>query len=148
MKKLIFLGFISFVLATVWFTPLAFVTPHLSKVSSNITLQEPEGTIWNGQVNHLTINNNYLGKATWRVAPLESLKSLSLKTRFSLKSDDINANGLAGVNVNKVVLIENTQFDLNAEYLNNLQKKAKLSGSFNGFINNAALKQNIVHHPF
>lgn len=144
MKKLIFLGFLSFVMASILFIPLAFLTPHLSKITTDVTFEEPEGTIWNGKVNNLTIKNNFLGKATWRVNALKSLKSLSLKSDFTLKSNDINASGFAGLNLNKELLIENTQFDINAEYLNTLQSNAKLSGSINGFIENALIIQNVV----
>ena len=144
MKKLIFLGLISFLLAAIWFTPLAFVVPHLSKVTSVVVAQEPSGTIWDGQVNHLTVKNNNLGKASWRVDPLQSLKSLSLKTKFTLKGDDINAYGIAGLTINKDLIIDNTQFDVNASYLNTLQTKAKLSGNFNGFVKHAVVKRNTV----
>ena len=144
MKKLIFLGLLSFILAAIWFTPLAFVAPHLSKVTKDVVFQEPQGTIWNGQVDNLSIQNHYLGKASWRVDPIKSFKSLALKSNFTVKSEDINANGLAGITLNKNLIVDNTQFDINAEYINTLQKNAKLSGSFNGFINNAVLKQNKV----
>jgi len=141
MKKLIFFGLVSFLLAAIWFTPLSFVLPHLAKITNDIQMQEPSGTIWQGEVNHLTFRNNYLGKTTWKVDPLESIKSLSLKTKFTVKSDDINAFGTAGVNLSKDLVINNTQFDVNARYINTLQNNAKLSGTFNGFVNNALIKQ-------
>lgn len=144
MKKLIFFGFISFILGAIWLTPLAFVAPHLSKVTNDVDFQEPQGTIWNGQVDHLSIQNNYIGKTSWKIDPIKSVKTLSLKSKFTIKSDDINANGLAGITINKNLIINNTQFDINAEYFNALQNNAKLSGSFNGFVNNALLEQNKV----
>ena len=144
MKKLIFLGLISFLLAAIWFMPLAFVVPHIAKVSSDVVIQEPSGTLWDGEVNHLTVKNNYLGKATWQVDPLQSIKSLSLKTKFTLKGDDINANGLAGITIDKDLVINNTQFDVNARYINTLQSNAKLSGNFNGFVKHAVIKRGKV----
>ena len=144
MKKIIFFGLMSFLLAVFWFMPLSFITPHLAKITKDVIMLEPSGTIWNGAVNHLTINNNYLGKANWKVAPLESLKSTSLKTKFTLKSDDINAYGLTGITFTRDLTITNTQFDINARYLNTLQNKAKLSGSFTGFIKNAFIEKNKV----
>jgi len=144
MKKLIFFGLISFLLATIWFMPLAFVVPHLSKVTNAVVVQEPNGTIWHGEVNHLTVKNNYLGKATWQVDPLQSIKSLSLKTKFTLKGNDINANGVAGIAINKDLVIDNTQFDINARYINTLQSNAKLSGNFNGFVKHAVIKKGEV----
>ncbi len=144
MKKLIFFGLVSFVLAAIWFTPLAFVAPHLTKVTNDVILKEPSGTLWDGEVKHLTVKNNYLGKASWRVDPLQSLKSLSLKTKFALKSDDINAFGVAGIAINKDLIIDNTQFDVSARYLNTLQSNAQLSGTFNGFVKNALIKKGEV----
>ena len=144
MKKLIFFCLISFLFGAIWFTPLAFVVPHLAKITSDVVLQEPSGTIWDGEVNHLTVQNNYLGKATWRVDPLQSLKSLSLKTKFTLKGNDLNAYGVAGLTINKNLIIDNTQFDVNASYLNTLQTNAKLSGTFNGFVKHATIKKNTV----
>ena len=144
MKKLILFGIISFILAAVWFTPLAFVTPYLPKITNDIALENPQGTIWDGEVNHLMIKQNYLGKATWQVDPLKSLKSLSLKTNFTLKSDDIDANGLAGIKLNKTLVINNTNFDVDSNYFNTLQSNAKLSGSFNGFVKSALIIENKV----
>jgi len=141
MKKLIFFGLVSFLLAAIWFTPLSFVLPHLAKVTSDVSMQEPSGTIWAGEVNHLNIKNNYLGKVSWKIDPIASIKSLSLKTKFTINSDDINAFGVAGVNLSKDLVINNTQFDVNARYINTLQNNAKLSGTFNGFVNHALLKQ-------
>ena len=101
MKKLIFIGLISFILGAIWLTPLAFIAPHIAKFTKAISIQEPEGTIWNGKVNHLTINNLYLGKANWNVDPIQSLTSLSLKSKFKLESNDLNTFGTAGLSPNK-----------------------------------------------
>lgn len=144
MKKLIFFGLVSFQLAAIWFTPLAFIVPHLKKVTKDVIMLEPNGTIWNGGVNHLTIKNNYLGKASWQVDPLESLKSLSLITKFTLKSDDVNAYGVGGIAINKDLTLSNTQFDVNARYINTLQNKAQLSGNFTGFVKNALIQRSKV----
>lgn len=144
MKKIIFFGLISFILAAIWLTPLAFVAPYLNKMTSDVVFQNPQGTIWNGQVENLSIQNHYLGKASWRVDPVKSLKALALKSNFTVESKDINGNGLAGISVNKNLIIENTQFDINAEYLNSLQTNAKLSGSFNGFVKTATLRKNEI----
>ena len=69
---------------------------------------------------------------------------MSFKTKFRLESTDINANGLAGLTIDKNLVLDNTQFDINAEYLNTLQNKAKLAGSINGFVKNALLKEKNV----
>lgn len=144
MKKLIFLGLISFLIAAIWFIPLPFVVHHIAKATNDVIAKEPSGTIWNGKVNHLTVKNNYLGKASWRVDPLASLKSLSLKTKFTLKGDDINAFGVAGIAINKNLIIDNTQFDVSTRYINTLQNNAQLSGDFNGFIKHALIIKNTV----
>jgi len=144
MKKLIFFGLLSFLLAAIWFMPLAFIAPHLPKITNDVVIQEPIGTLWNGGVNHLTVKNNYLGKASWRVDPLQSLKSLTLRTKFTLKGEDINAFGVAGIAINKDIVIDNTQFDVSARYLNTLQSNAELSGDFNGFVKHALIRKDKV----
>ncbi len=144
MKKLIFFGLLSFVLAAIWLTPLAFVVPYINKFTKNVTLTEPSGTIWDGEVNNLSINNHYLGKTSWSIDLLQSLKSLSMKTKFTIKSDDIDTYGVAGIGIDKKLIIDNTQFDINARYINTLQNKAQLSGNFKGFITYAALMKNVV----
>jgi len=80
MKKLIFFGLISFILGAIWLTPLAFIAPHLNKLTNDVVFQEPQGTIWDGKVSDLSIQNHYLGNASWRVDPIKSLQSLSLKS--------------------------------------------------------------------
>lgn len=144
MKKLIFLGLVSFLLAAIWFIPLAFVLPHLAKLTNDVVIQEPSGTLWKGEANRLTIKNNYLGKATWDVDPIQSLKTLSLMAKFTIKGDDINADGVIGVAINKNLTVNNTQFDINAQFINGLQNNAQLSGAFNGFIKNALIKKSKV----
>lgn len=144
MKKLIFFGLLAFLCGALYFAPLAFVAPYLSKFTKDITFQDPQGTIWNGQVEDLRVQQHYLGQASWKVAPLKSLQSLSLKSQFALKSDDIKANGLAGINLDQQLILNNTQFDINAAYINTLQNRAKLSGTFNGFVKKATLKQRQV----
>lgn len=144
MIKLIFFGLLSFLLATIWFMPVAFLAPYLPKVTNDVSFQQPKGTLWSGEVNNLTIKKNYIGKVSWRIDPIQSLKSLSLKTKFTLKSDDLNANGVAAVTISKDLIIDKTRFDINARYINTLQNNAKLSGTFNGFVKHAVIKQGKV----
>lgn len=144
MKSLIFIGLCSFLTSMVCFMPLSFISPYLFNETNNIIIQEPNGTIWSGEINHLTVNKIYLGKANWSFDTLKSLKSLALKTRFTLKNDDIDINGTAGITINKSLILDSTQFDINARFINTLQKNAKLSGSFNGFIKQALIKENIL----
>ncbi len=107
-------------------------------------MQEAEGTIWNGKVEQLILNSRNLGKASWKVDPVKSITSLSLVTKFSLKGNDINAFGLAGLSANKKLNLDDTQFDVNARFINTLQKNAKLSGNFKGFIKHAEIIQGKV----
>ena len=144
MKKIIFFGLVSFLLAAVWLTPLSIVLPHINKLSNEFRLQEAEGTIWNGNVQQLIHKNQNLGKASWKVDPIKSIISLSLKAKFTIKGDDINTFGLAGISASKKLKLDNTQFDLNARYINTLQKNAKLTGNFKGFIKSAEITQGKV----
>jgi len=138
------MGIFAFLISLIYFTPVSFVTPYIAGDNSNIVIEEPNGTLFSGGANHLTVNNHYLGKADWTFAPIKSLLSLALKANFTLKSDDIDIKGVAGVNMGKNLLIDDTQFNIDAAYINTLQKNAKLSGDFNGVINDAILKENTV----
>jgi len=141
MKSVIFAGIFAFFISLIYFTPLSFITPYLLGDNKNIIIEEPSGTIWSGEIRHLTVNRHYLGKANWTFSPLKSLTSLSLKTQFILKSDDIDVKGTAGVDLSRHILIDDTQFDINSSYINTLQNNVKLSGSFNGLIKHATLKE-------
>ena len=141
MKKIIFFGILSFVLAALWLLPLSIVKPYAEQMIKGLKLDGVSGTIWRGGAQQFTVNNNYLGKVDWRVSPLQSLTSLSLKTDFSIDGDELSAKGLAGLSVNKKLILTNTQFDMQASYINKLQKNAQLAGDFKGNITFAELQQ-------
>jgi hypothetical protein len=140
MKKILFVGVISFLLTAIWLLPLSIVKPYAEKMIKGLKLEDVNGTLWKGEAQHFTANNNYFGKVNWQVQPLQSLLSLSLKSNFSIDGDELSATGLAGLGLNKNLTLENTQFDLNASYINKLQKNAKLSGNFMGSINHAEIE--------
>lgn len=144
MKKIIFIGFVSFLVAGLWLLPLSFVKPYAENMVNGLKLEQVSGTLWEGQTQHFTANNNYLGKVNWRVQPLQSLMSLSLKSNFTIDGDDLTANGLAGLTLDKKLTLVNTQFDMDANYLNRLQRNAQLSGTVKGNIKRAELDQQSV----
>ncbi len=141
MKKIIFIGILSFLLAAIWQLPLSFAKPYAEKMIDGLKLEEVSGTIWNGKSQRLTANNIYLGKANWKVDPIKSLKSFSLKSTFSIKSDDITASGFAGLTPTKQLILDDTTFQISANYLNKLQKQAVLAGDISGKLKHAVLDE-------
>ncbi len=141
MKKIIFLGLISFLLAALWLLPLSFAKPYAEKYVNGLQLENVSGTVWNGKVGNFTIANTNLEKVDWKVKPLESLTSLSLKVAFTINSTDLTANGLAGLTPSQTLILDDTQFDLNAKYINTLQKNAKVSGDIKGNISHVEIDQ-------
>lgn len=139
MKKIIFIGLLSFLLAAIWQLPLSFAKPYAEKMVTGLKLSGVRGTIWNGSAQNLTIKNNDLGHVDWKVNPLQSLTSLSLKSAFNLSGKQISANGIAAITPSKKMIIDNTTFDVDASYLNDYQKHAKLTGDIKGTINHTEL---------
>ena len=141
MKKIIFIGLLSFLAAALWQLPLSFANPYIAKYVNGVKLQDVSGTVWNGEAKHLIANNIDFEKVKWTVKPLQSLTSLSLKFDFDIKGQDLNANGLAGITPSRTLILDKTQFELNASYLNKRQRFAKLSGDIKGNIKHAELHQ-------
>lgn len=141
MKKIIFLGILSFLLAALWQLPLSFAKPYIEKYVKGLTMEDVSGTIWNGEAKQMTADNTSLGHVKWKVDPLKSLTSLSLSSSFKIDDNDLNAKGLAALTPKKKLILDNTQFSINADYLNKLQKNAKLAGDISGNIKHAVLDQ-------
>jgi len=141
MKKILFLGLLTFLVAAIWQLPLSYAKPYAEKYVRGLKLKGTNGTIWNGEAEQLITNNTNLGNVKWSVKPLNSLSSLSLKFDFDINGQDLTAKGLAGVTLNKTLIINNTQFELNANYLNTRQRIAKLAGEITGNIKHAEFNQ-------
>jgi len=141
MKKILFLGLLAFLVAALWQLPLSYAKPYAEKYVKGLKLKGESGTVWNGEAKQLIANNTNFEKVKWNVRPFESLTSLSLKFDFDIQGRDLTAKGLAGLTPNKTLIIDNTQFDLNASYINKQQKLAKLSGDIKGTIKHAELNQ-------
>lgn len=144
MKKIIFLGILSFSLATLWLLPLAFVKPYAEKYIKGLTMESVSGTVWNGKSERLTVNKEVLGRVNWKVKPLKSLAALSLKSSFNIEDDVFKANGTAAITLKKELILDNTTFELNASYFNKLQKQATLKGDITGNIKHAVLIENTL----
>lgn len=144
MKKIIFLGLVSFLVAAIWMLPLSLAKPYAEKRVIGLKMEEVSGTIWNGDSKHFTANNTYLGHVKWKVDPLKSLTSLSLKSTFNIDSKDLTATGIASITPQKKLIIDNTNFEINANYINKLQKNVIVSGDIKGNIKHAVLdKKNL-----
>ncbi len=141
MKKIIYLGLFAFLAAVLWQLPLSFAKPYAEKYVRGLQLNEVSGTIWNGESKHLIANNTDFENVKWNIKPLQSLTSLSLKFDFDIDGRELSANGLAGITPSKTLIIDNTQFELNASYINKQQRLAKLSGDIKGTIKHAEMNQ-------
>lgn len=141
MKKIIFLGFLSFSMAALWLLPLAFVKPYAEKYIKGLKMENVQGTIWDGESSNLTVNKTNIGNIKWKVNPIESLKSFTLVSSFNAANNDITAEGLASITPKKQLILKNTQFEVSANYLNSLQKQATLKGDITGNIKQATLDE-------
>ena len=137
MKKIIFLGLLSFLIAAIWQAPLAFVKPYAEKSLNNLKLEGVNGTVWNGSVQRLVNNNLDLGGVSWKVNPLKSLASLSLKAAFTINGKQLTADGIAALTPGTTIVLDNTNFEMDAATLNQFQKQANLSGELQGVIQHA-----------
>ncbi len=141
MKKIIFLGLLSFLIAAVWQLPLTFAKPYVEKYVQGLELNNVNGTIWNGSAQDVTHRGQDFGHISWKVNPLKSLVSLSLTTAFKINGKPLTAEGIAAITPRKKMILDNTNFDMDASYLNNFQKQAKLSGELQGTIHHAEIEK-------
>ena len=140
MKKILFAGLVSFLLAALWQLPLSYVKPHIEKLAGgDITLGQVSGTLWRGVARDLTVKNIPLGQLNWQIQPLKSLLSLSLKSDFTLNGDEVKATGNISLSANKKVTLNNTDFEVDTLFINKLQNKAKLLGELQGKIKYAEI---------
>ena len=115
MKKIIFLGLLVFLLAALWQLPLSIAQPYVEKLVSGLTFGSTSGTVWNGKATNFKVNNNSLGEVSWKVQPIQSLISFKLKTHFKITGDELNADGFAGLGINKKLSLDNTRFDISSD---------------------------------
>lgn len=144
MKKTIFFGLLAFLLAALWQLPLSVAQPYIEKTVNGLTFGNSSGTVWNGKANDFKFNNNSYGEVSWKVQPIQSLISLKLKTHFKIAGDELNADGFAGLGINKKLSFDNTKFDISSDYVNKMQTNAKLTGNFTGDITHAILSEKEV----
>jgi len=141
MKKILFLGFLTFLLSALWLLPLSVAKPYIQKIVPNLTLENVNGTVWKGSSENVTFNDVNYGKANWTVKPLKSITTFSLQTEFNLTGNELKANGSAALTPTKSLKLTNTEFDMDASFTHRFQKNAKLAGSFVGKLTKAELKE-------
>ncbi len=144
MKKIIFFGLIAFLLAALWQLPLNVAQPYVEKAVNGLSFGSTNGTVWSGKATELKLNNNSLGEVSWKVQPVQSLISFKLKTHFKIAGNELNADGFAGLGINKKLTLDNTKFDISSDYINKLQTNAKLTGNITGDITHAILSEKEV----
>lgn len=144
MKKIILIGLLSFLVALIWQLPLSFAKPYAEKLVEGLKLEGVKGSVWNGSAQRLIAKNNDFGQVSWKLKPLQSLTSLSLKSSFTINGNQLSADGVAGVTPSKKIILDDTKFEVDASYLNNFQSQAKLSGDLQGDIHHAELEENTL----
>jgi len=141
MKKIFFFGLLSFLIAAIWQLPLSVAKPYAEKYIKGLTMKNVSGTVWHGAADYFSVNNTNLGHVDWQVKPIKSIGSASITSLFTIKGSQLTANGLASITPAKKIILENTRFDLDASYLNKIQKNATLAGDINGHIKHAEIDQ-------
>ena len=144
MKKIISFGVLAFLLAALWQLPLSVAQPYAEKAVNGLTFGSTSGTIWNGKATDLRVNNHSLGEVIWKVQPIQSLISFKLKTQFKITGNELNADGIAGLGINKKLSLDNTKFDISSDYINKIQTNAKLAGNITGDITHAIISEKEV----
>ena len=141
--KLILLGLITFALTALWLMPAAFVAPHIQRMAPNIAISGSSGTIWNGAANNLRVNNFDLGETSWKVLPLKSLTSLSLVSDITVNGQEITAKGQAAYAYDRTIRLNDMQFEAESSLVARFQPMAKLTGSFQGLVNEAEIRPKV-----
>lgn len=138
--KLILLGLITFMITAIWLTPTAFVIPHIQRLAPNVQISGGNGTIWNGSITQLRVNNFDVGRVAWKVLPLKSLTSLSLMSEIEVDGSQVTAKGLAAYAYDRTIRLNTVQFEADSSLVARIQPMAKLGGKFQGLINDAEVR--------
>lgn len=141
--KLILLGLLTFAITAIWLAPTAFLAPHIQRMAPNIIISGGSGTIWNGTANNLRINNFDLGSVNWKVLPLKSLTSLSLVSDVTVDGQELTANGQASYAYDRTIRLNDMQFEAESSLVARFQPMAKLTGKFQGLINEAEVRPQV-----
>jgi len=141
MKKIIFIGLLSFLFAALWQLPLNFAKPYAEKYTQGLKMGDVDGTIWNGSAENIAFNEINFSHIDWKVSPLKSLQTLSLALSFNISDTDLKISGFAGLTPNKTLILDKTKFDIGAPYLNKLQRNVSLVGDVKGLIQHAEIDQ-------
>ena len=72
-KRLVAVGVFAFVIAAIAIVPASLITPLLNANAANIQYQEVRGTIWNGEIRHVSTGDIYLGNLSFKLRPLALL---------------------------------------------------------------------------
>ena len=142
LKGLILLGIVSFSAAALWKMPASFAYQHIPH--GNIQAQGISGTIWYGKAEQISFKKITVNNVSWAFNPIESLKSVALKTQIQIQDADLSANGLAGVNLSQTLYLENAQIEISAAFIAKLQRMAKLKGDIEAKITYLELAKGVL----
>ncbi len=132
LKGLIILGIISFSGAALWKMPANFAYQYIPH--GNIQAQGISGTIWHGEAQQVTFKKVTLTNISWALNPIESLKSIALKSQIQVQDPDLSIKGLSGINFSQTLSLENTQIETSGAFVAKLQKMVRLSGDIEAHI--------------
>jgi hypothetical protein len=138
-KWLIWPGLASFLITLIALVPTALLVPYMEKNLSQVKLQNPRGTIWNGSA-YIVYNNIDIGETNWTLKPWMLITG-SLPGSFKIREAEISANGDIDIAYNQTLRLENTNFNITGAWLSQLQSFAKLTGDFQGKIEFLTIKQ-------
>ena len=98
-KRLVAVGVFAFLIATIAIAPASLITPLLNASAANIQYQEVRGTIWNGEIRHVSTGDIYLGNLSFKLRPLALLTG---GASADIKAQDGAAIGAGRISVNLI----------------------------------------------
>lgn len=139
MKKFIFLGFISLIIALLVKAPASLISQQINQ-RSPLLLQGTEGTLWKGRIAQASYKTVAIGAIEWSLDPL-TLLSANIGGHFKIIGSKVKAKGLFNFSINQKVTLKNIRFSAESTFINQLQPY-QLTGTFLGDIDYVIMQLN------
>ena len=140
MKKFIFLGVVSLIVALIIKLPPSILAQQVNQRSS-LLLQGTQGKLWKGEIAQVSYQSIELGKAEWSIDPLSLIKG-KVGGDFKLTSTEIKAKGNFELSSDQKITLKQVRFSIESSFLNpHLQRYGtQLIGAFLGDIDYAIIQ--------